>query len=137
MDQDLRVNHKRPLRIDSELIQTDGMHCRNKSLTEAIRLKQLLSRLSSTHGKCQSGLITGCGSAMEYPFGHCFINGFLNSGISCFQGFRISFLQQCTKFFDRRSCARTKRPVTQGSFFGLTDTFFCRFMMCHGFLIFG
>ena len=69
-----------------------------KSLTEAIRLKQLLSRLSSAHGKCQSGLITGCGSAMEYPFGHCFINGFLNSGISCFQGFRISFLQQCTKF---------------------------------------
>ena len=82
MDQDLRVNHKRPLRIDSELIQTDGMHCRKKSLTEAIRLKQLLSCLNYAHGKGQSGLITGCGSAMEYPFGHCFINGFLNSGIS-------------------------------------------------------
>jgi len=38
MDQDFRVNHKRPLGIDSELIQTDGMYCRNKRLAETIRL---------------------------------------------------------------------------------------------------
>ena len=54
MDQDLRVNHKRPLVIDSGLIQIDELHCRKKSLTEAIRLKQLFSCLSSAHGKCQS-----------------------------------------------------------------------------------